>query len=65
MKALIFISIFLITPIMIFAQTDTMGRFTVSIGGGLALPVGSYASNDANEAAVFPKWRKSVTCASV
>ena len=38
---------------MLFAQTDTIGRFTVSIGGGLALPVGSYASHDANEAAVF------------
>lgn len=47
------IAIFAVLPFLLFAQTDTVGRFSISLIGAAAIPVGSYSSMDADAAAIF------------
>jgi len=52
MKKIIIIAILAAVPFLLFAQTDSVGRFSVSLSAGMAFPIGSYSSMDADKSAL-------------
>jgi hypothetical protein len=53
MKAIYILIIFVMSTLSLFAQEDVTNRFSISFSGGAAIPIGSYASDNAAQSATY------------